>query len=136
MLAAFSSILVTALHAGQNTMADKLMHGDRNGDGILTEDELPAGMFSLFDTDGNGRVDRAELEALAKRMQAGKPFSWVNPPETNLEVPGLRHATFTSPSMNTPVGYNIYLPPGYEHAANRAKRYPVPLLSAWWSTWQ
>ena len=37
----------------------------------------------------------------------------------------MTHATFNSSSMGTPVGYNIYLPPGYDDAANRRTRYPV-----------
>ena len=71
-------------------------------------------------------------------------FSWVNPgcegttfPESVLEVlavdepveatfpPGLRHATFESPSMKRTVGYCIYLPPGYDDPANKERRYPV-----------
>lgn len=119
------ALLVPFSFASENTMTDNLMRGDRNGDGVLTEDEVPAGMFSLFDADGNGRVDRAELQALAKRMGTSKPFSWVNPPEPDVDLPGLRHATFTSSSMDTPVGYNIYLPSGYEQAAEHGKRYPV-----------
>lgn len=65
----------------------------------------------------------------AKKKPAPK-FSWVSPvPEARLKsmgLPeGLRHATFESPSMGVEVGYYIYLPPGYDDAANAEKRYPV-----------
>ena len=52
------------------------------------------------------------------------PFRWVNPlPEG--EYPGVRHATFTSPSMQIDVGYCIYLPPQYDDAAWKHRRFPV-----------
>jgi endo-1,4-beta-xylanase len=37
----------------------------------------------------------------------------------------MTHGTFTSPSMGIPVGYNIYLPTGYEEDTNRNISYPV-----------
>lgn len=52
------------------------------------------------------------------------PFRWVNPLKDK-SLPGVRHATFQSPSMKIPVGYCIYLPPDYDKAANAKKRYPV-----------
>lgn len=39
--------------------------------------------------------------------------------------PLLIHKTFHSKVMDTEVGYNLYLPPGYGDAANEEKRYPV-----------
>lgn len=51
-------------------------------------------------------------------------FRWVNPLEEG-KYPHLKHGTFESPSMGREVGYVIYLPPGYDDAANREKRYPV-----------
>lgn len=39
------------------------------------------------------------------------------------EIPGFVHATVHSDSMDRDVGYNIYLPPGYESDTDR--RYPV-----------
>ncbi|MEC8554963.1 MAG: alpha/beta hydrolase-fold protein [Planctomycetota bacterium] len=50
-------------------------------------------------------------------------FQWVNPAKSN--IPGLKHATFRSPSMDLDVGYFIYLPPGYEMPKNAEKKYPV-----------
>lgn len=46
--------------------------------------------------------------------------SWSNPPKTAL--PAVEHHTFPSASMNLAVGYNLYLPPGYDYV-NR--RFPV-----------
>ena len=51
------------------------------------------------------------------------PFKWVN--QLKGKYPGVSHATFRSPSMKLDVGYCIYLPPGYDDAKNRAKRYPT-----------
>jgi len=51
-------------------------------------------------------------------------FKWVNDFPKD-KYPGLRHATFRSPSMNVEVGYCVYLPPGYDAAENQARRYPV-----------
>ena len=54
--------------------------------------------------------------------KAGKPkkkpplFSWVNP-LPKLELPGIEHHTFRSPSMGCEVGYCIYLPPSYDSSA-------------------
>lgn len=56
-----------------------------------------------------------------KRKQ--QPFRWVNP--LKQELPGVKHATFRSPSMKIDVGYCIFLPPGYEDQANADRRYPV-----------
>lgn len=54
------------------------------------------------------------------------PFQWVNPlSKTERQIAGLQHATFESPSLNVPVGYCIYLPPGYDSVENKQTRYPV-----------
>jgi endo-1,4-beta-xylanase len=100
-----------------------LMKLDRDGDGALSEDEAPPGMFSLLDTNQDGLAERAEVVALMQR--AGRPFSWVNTPSASQSHPQLSHATFNSPSMQIPVGYNINLPPGYAEASNDNRRYPV-----------
>lgn len=123
--AAFAATLSLSVFASDapDPVVDNLMKGDLNADGVLTEDEVPPGIFSLLDTNNDGRAERAEVEALAAQM--GKPFSWVNPPPPEQAHAGLQHATFLSPSMKIPVGYNIYLPPGYETEANRSLRYPV-----------
>lgn len=117
----------TAAEAGgEDASAGALPEGilsDRNGDGVLTEDEVVPGMFSLLDANRDGRAEPSEIRRFLAR--AGRPFSWVNPPSADQALPGLTHATFRSPSMDVPVGYNIYLPPGYGDAANRDARYPV-----------
>jgi len=64
--------------------------------------------------------------AVAQQTDAPKkarPFAWVNPLPAARATVGLSHHTFRSPSMDVDVGYCIYLPPSYEHDANR--RYPV-----------
>ena len=58
-----------------------------------------------------------------KKKKKPQPFRWVN--ELKTEVPGLKHATFRSPSMNLDVGYCIYLPPEYDGKQSESKRYPV-----------
>lgn len=57
------------------------------------------------------------------KAKAAPPFSWVSPlPASAPLPPGVKHATFTSPSMGVAVGYYLYLPPGYETGETR---YPV-----------
>src|SRR5262245_3895362 len=51
-------------------------------------------------------------------------FKWVND-LPKVKYPGLRHATFRSPSNNVDTGYCIYLPPGYGDPENQSRRYPV-----------
>lgn len=61
--------------------------------------------------------------ARAADPEPDKPYlSWFNPPAK--PVPLLAHHGYDSPSMRTKVGYNLYLPPGYETEAT-ARRYPV-----------
>lgn len=55
--------------------------------------------------------------------QRPKSFHWVNPP--TIELAGVTHHVFSSPSMGIDVGYCIYLPPGYLDAANADRRFPV-----------
>ena len=56
-----------------------------------------------------------------KSKKARAPFKWVNPPPES-SVPGLKHATFLSPSLGNDVGYLILFPAGYERTE---QRYPV-----------
>jgi endo-1,4-beta-xylanase len=48
---------------------------------------------------------------------------WVTPPLK--EQPLLSHRSYRSAAMGVEVGYNLYLPPGYEAAENASRRYPV-----------
>jgi enterochelin esterase-like enzyme len=48
---------------------------------------------------------------------------WSTPPAN--PQPLLTHHTFRSPSMDADVGYNLYLPPGYDLPENKDVRYPV-----------
>ncbi len=106
-------------------LAENAFMVDRNGDGVLTEDEVMPGAFSLLDANRDGRADPGEVSAFLARGRESGPFGWVNPPAEDGRIRGVTHATFDSPSMGTPVGYNIYLPPGYDDAANRNTRFPV-----------
>lgn len=50
-------------------MMARMMSGDANGDGILEGEEIPAmirGMVARVDTDGDKKLSRAEIEAMAK----------------------------------------------------------------------
>jgi endo-1,4-beta-xylanase len=62
--------------------------------------------------------------AVAQQPKKEVPFKWVNEFPKN-KNPGLRHATFKSESNGVEVGYCIYLPPGYDVADNKSRRYPV-----------
>jgi len=67
----------------------------------------------------------SEVQAQAsKPAKKRAPFRWVNPLPKG-DFPGVQHQTFPSPSMKIPVGYCIYLPPGYASQKNSARRYPV-----------
>lgn len=50
---------------------------------------------------------------------------WDNPPVRGQLPRGVVHKTFRSASMGVNVGYNVYLPPGYDEPANGGRRYPV-----------
>lgn len=97
---------------------------DANDDGVLSEDEGFAGMFSLLDTNGDGIAEYAELHTFILRTT--QPFRWSNPPADPSQVhPGLSHETFYSKRLDEDVGYNIYLPPDYASATGSSERYPV-----------
>ena len=68
----------------------------------------------------------AQEKKQKKKSKNPAPFKWVNPlSEADQKLPGLKHATFESPSLKVPVGYCIYLPPGYDATENQQSRYPV-----------
>ncbi|HEX6984405.1 MAG TPA: hypothetical protein VF170_03465, partial [Planctomycetaceae bacterium] len=53
----------------------RMMENDANKDGKLTEDELPErmrGMFGRIDENGDGAIDKAEIEAMARRFGEGR----------------------------------------------------------------
>jgi endo-1,4-beta-xylanase len=69
---------------------------------------------------------RAQDSTRKKKPKKPAPFKWVNPlSAADQKLPGLKHATLKSPSLKTPVGYCIYLPPDYSSAENQQTRYPV-----------
>jgi hypothetical protein len=57
------------------------------------------------------------------RQKTPAPFRWVNP--LKQQLPGVRHATFRSNSMNIDVGYCIYTPSEYSKPRSAAERFPV-----------
>lgn len=59
------------------------------------------------------------LPGAAHAVQLWPPV-WSNPPET--PIPGVEHHTFHSSSLDSEVGYNVLLPPGY---SSSDRRYPV-----------
>ena len=122
-IAALGLIIWLALDQFEADIATSaiLIKLDLDGDGALSEEEAPPGMFSLIDTNKDGLADRNELKALLDI----KPFSWTNPLTESQAHPRLTHSSFRSPSMGIPVGYNIYLPPGYQQSATNLSRYPV-----------
>lgn len=69
-------------------------------------------------------VCAAPLQLVDKKKPV-KPFRWVNSLPAGKWPAGLRHATFLSPSMQTKVGYCIYLPPRYDSKAKSGQRFPV-----------
>lgn len=71
-------------------------------------------------------ADSPQPPRARKKKKTPPPFQWVNPlSKADRELPGLKHATFVSPSLNVPVGYCIYQPPGYDLFELKTKRYPV-----------
>jgi len=57
---------------GGGDFVARLMENDKNKDGKLTRDELPEPMQRMFergDANGDGAMDKAEIEAMAQRMR-------------------------------------------------------------------
>jgi endo-1,4-beta-xylanase len=79
------------------------------------------GAACLFLTLGMGLNVYAQEKA-GKPKKKPPPFSWVNP-LPKLELPGIEHHTFRSPSMGCEVGYCIYVPGAYPQDPKR--RFPV-----------
>lgn len=66
---------------------------------------------------------KAQKPKAKSKTKKTAPFRWVNPIPKKANYPGLKHATFRSPSMDIDVGYCIYLPPGY--SVDDGRRFPV-----------
>jgi endo-1,4-beta-xylanase len=115
--------MATELSERQALFVSASLAADANGDGKLDEAEAGLG-FATMDTDRDGYVDAAELRQFAVSFL--QPFAWVNPIPAQLDLPpGIHHATFDSPSMGHPVGYVIFLPPGYTAERHAKRRYPT-----------
>lgn len=61
----------------------------------------------------------------ASAAETSQPTIVWNNPAPSPHAPGLHHHSFASPSIGEEVGYNVYLPPGYNDPAQRETRYPV-----------
>ncbi len=130
LLLAFITTLVATLALAADELTERQaqfvaanLSADANGDGQLDESEAGLG-FSTMDTNRDGFVNESELRAFAQLFL--RDFAWVNPIPAGLDLPpGVHHATFESPSMGHPVGYVVYLPPGYESPSNAERRYPT-----------
>jgi len=60
-----------------------LMQFDKNGDGKVGRDELPEqmqGFFDRMDANGDGSIDKAEIEAMRARFQKGGKGGSGGPP--------------------------------------------------------
>jgi endo-1,4-beta-xylanase len=123
MVAATTGLSVGFLAGAGQIGSEYVQRYDTNGDNVLSVEELPiAQLFS--DTNGDDVMDAAETEKLAQRIRARLgAFKWVNPLPDDHGLEGVKYGTFVSQSMSKPVGYCIYLPPGY--AEDSDARYPV-----------
>ena len=57
---------------GGGNMSERILEMDKNKDGKLTSDEVPErmqGFIDRMDTNGDGAVDKAEMEAFQQEMQ-------------------------------------------------------------------
>jgi EF hand len=70
-------------------IVDRFMQGDKNGDGKLTKDELPAPFvdrsFDAADTNKDGGIDRTELTAYMKSQTGGRGETGEGKPEVKPE---------------------------------------------------
>jgi hypothetical protein len=62
---------------GGGSMSDRMLEMDKNKDGKLTADEVPERMqrfIDRMDTNGDGAVDKAEMDEMQRRFQEGGGF--------------------------------------------------------------
>ncbi len=75
-----------------NEMVDRMMENDLNGDGVLTQDEIPeqlARMLTGADLNGDGAIDRNELQQAMQNMRgAGGRGGFGGPGGGNFGGPG------------------------------------------------
>ena len=114
--------------AGKRWVEEELAR-DSNGDARLGRDEVRGTVIDMgwaaIDADEDGFVTAVELREFASSRLLAE-HRWVNPIPAGTDLPpGVKHATFISPSMKHEVGYVIYLPPGYEDSQSASRRYPV-----------
>jgi hypothetical protein len=71
---------------GGNEAMGRFFQADRNRDGKLTEDELPANqraMLKAADLNGDGGVDASEMQAFAARMGNDRMRAWAGGVDPN-----------------------------------------------------
>src|SRR5438046_1293018 len=79
LLAALAVALPTRAQDPPQRPEDFIKRLDKNGDGVLTRDELPprlADAFDRFDTNKDGKLDRGEVAVMLRtlgRQQPGRP---------------------------------------------------------------
>ena len=94
---------------------------DKNSNGTIEREEWAKGIFSLVDSNRNDLISKSELREFIRGYS--RDFSWVNEVNEKFDLPAqLKKGTFTSASMNLPVGYYIYIPDIYFENPNRRFR--------------
>jgi len=88
---------------------------DSDGDRKLSKDEFkaPKQLFTNLDLNADGFLDEDEVKKLDAKLNLDKSreVTWIVPPEKSYH--GVTHHTYRSQSMNTDIGYCIYLPDDY-----------------------
>ncbi|MBI3416336.1 MAG: hypothetical protein HY043_13660 [Verrucomicrobia bacterium] len=113
---------------------NRKMHAALTDAGLPHEyDEVPAIKHDLRRLSEWIGSDGLEFAVKHFAMSTAKDHDgpWVNPPTEKEKVPNSEHHIFWSDAMRRPIGYNIYLPPGYYDAGSgrglstNTARYPV-----------
>ena len=86
LLLLVSAALVSAQQAPTGTTPDERFRRlDRNGDGVLTPDEVRRPeFFRRFDADGDGRVTPQEVSALRRRLQPRQVLRRITPTQADV----------------------------------------------------
>jgi len=90
---------------------------------VMADEETPQEKAEKQIDTSQGSEQQPKKKSARKGKKPSAPFQWVNPLKGKL--PGVRHATFRSPSMGVDVGYCIYLPAEYDAAETVLEKFPV-----------
>src|SRR6056297_152406 len=110
------------MHGVSMTVHPHAAHGSPKASRVAPFLSLLGSPFATF-LFATPLVNSAAAQSPAANRKAGPSFRWVNPLKET--YPGIKHATFRSPSMEIPVGYCVYLPPEYDEPDASERRYPV-----------